>query len=35
MKVQIKLYSTTGKYKPSSTLIEGSDMEEFKQNKNK
>ena len=35
MKVQITLYSTTGKYKPISTLIEVNNMEEFKQNKNK
>ena len=35
MKVQITLYSTTGKYKPISTLIEVNSIEEFKQNKNK
>ena len=35
MKIQITLYSTTGKYKPVSTIIEVENIEEFKQNKNK
>lgn len=32
MKIQITLYSTTGKYKPLSTTVEAESVEEFKRN---